>query len=366
MRDARAILAVLCALLAAVVQGGEPQTASPANVLRHAIVVTINGVQITQTDLKEMANFLFTLRYGKQPPAFTAAEYEQLNSLYRESAIRELIKIWLIADEAKDLSVTVPVEDVDKQITRMRLSADTAEPMHRRFAETELLFDRILLQQGIPTYQPSPSEVRAFYTKNRAAFREKCLVIVRSIFMGCDDPKRADKIREKVNLLRTAILKKPLAERGPLVASLAKEFSEDAFANDGGVLRITNDKEGWFPQEIPNPTIDGKALFPEAMHHAIRGLSTKSEVSPVIQSERGFHLLYLEDIKGGRDLPFQDCVPLIMRFLDQRERKKRMRKWIREKWERSDVKWHDGEPYPIENVLETLADDSESRRLSGQ
>ncbi len=322
----------------------------------HAIVVNINDSQIVQSDLQDMATFLFKQRYGEKPPTFTSKEYQRINNLYREMAIRELIKMELIRDEARELEISVEVSEVDRKLRHMRLRKVKGSRMARDMAESELLFDRIMARMGIPSYRPSPREIRDFYAKSRDAFKENCMVIVRSIFLALDDSEDDSLVRRKADLLRRKVISKPRAERSAFFAGIAREFSEDAFKSGGGLIRISPDPQGWFMQDIQNPQRGGRNIFPIAMCRAIKNLTRKNDVSPVIKSERGYHILFLENIKGGRTLPFNDAVPVITRYLEQKERRKRMRKWIRDKWQRTDVKWHDGEPYPLEDILASLQD----------
>jgi len=267
-----------------------------------------------------------------------------------------LIKINLIKSEAKELGVSVEVKEVDKKLKYMRMWKARKSRMARDIAESELLFDRIMAKNGIPSYRPGPGEIRKFYANSKDAFKEKCMVVVRSIFLALDDPADDSLIKRKADSLRQKLMTKPRGQRSALFAMICKEFSEDAFKNDGGLIRITSDPQGWFPQDIQTPQHNKRSIFPLAMCRGIKNLTRKGDVSPVIKSERGYHILFLENIKGGKTVPFTDAVPVITRYLEQQERRKRMRKWIREKWQRTDVKWNDGQPYPLEDILSSLQD----------
>lgn len=348
-------VACLCSACCSFVRAGEQEGGDDKKVLLKAVIVNVNGVKIIKNDMDEMVQYFYHRKYGEHPPAISSDEAEALYN----AAVVELIKIELINDEAKIKDVKLEDSMVDRQLRRMRVNPVEASPVERKIAASEMSFDKLLALEGHPPYRPSPKQIREYYQKNLDQFRSNCMVIVRSIFLRAETAEEAAKVQEKTDMLRESILKQPEDKRQEYFAAVAKEYSQDAYSANGGLIRISRDEQGWFPQSLINERPGEKPgekqeIFPEQMYKAIEGLATKGEVTEVCRSNRGFHILYLQDIKGGDLMPFDKAVEIIQYIFEQKERVVYLQKWLKEKWERSEVTWHDGEPYPLDNLLAPL------------
>ncbi|MBN2713440.1 MAG: peptidylprolyl isomerase [Planctomycetes bacterium] len=318
-----------------------------------ATLVVINGTRITQDDLNEMAEYLLKAKYKPkdgQPIRLTQDEEREI----WDSSLRELIKMRLIFDEASKLGLNNDDEDVERQLNRMGVEASTAPVVMRKIASADLLVDQVLAAKGFPPYKPSPKEIRDVWEEQKDSFRTNAFVRVRHIILPTIGEDNPDVVAAKAKLLRDKLLEKAPDKRSELFAEMAKEFSDGAFAEHGGLLHLGKDKEGWFPQEFGNKRPDGSPIFPETLYKAIQAFTHKDKhnVSKVIRSELGFHLLFLEDIKGGKQIAWTEAQKLIRIHLEQKVRKERMLEWLKAKAEESKILWHDGEVYPANMLFE--------------
>jgi len=289
------------------------------------------------------------LELGDQVMPLCPAYLDKLST----ASLRELIKAELIEDEAKDLELVADDERVQRYAQGEQLQSKEAKSVARRLAKAEALFDEILNKQEIVMRKPSPAEIREYYQKHKdTAFRERCMVKVRSIYMDAgNDPERVKVAESKAKLVYEKIAEKNPEQKNEAFAAMASEFSDDAFARQGGQIRLSDDPEGWFVQDFPNKRPDGQPLFPDEMYRGIQTLAKKGAMTAILRSQHGFHILYMEDIKGGRTVPFDQAYKLIEYQLEKLSRNERLLQWLQDKLQRSRVTWHDGDPYPKENIL---------------
>jgi peptidyl-prolyl cis-trans isomerase D len=140
-------------------------------------------------------------------------------------------------------------------------------------------------------------EIKAYYEANKNRFETQAAVKARHILVR-PDPKAADaekakaEAREKI----TGILAK--VTKGGKFADLAKAFSQDpGSARQGGDL-------GWFQKGVMIKAFE-EAAFP----------LNKGEVSGVVETEFGFHIIKVEDKKEGGYLDLKDAEPSIKQAL---------------------------------------------------
>jgi peptidyl-prolyl cis-trans isomerase D len=153
-----------------------------------------------------------------------------------------------------------------------------------RFMTTEsvaLEFAELRLEQLATQVAPTEADLQKLYADNRGMYvldeRRRARHIVISV--NNDDDASALKQAESVAAE---------ARSGKDFAELAKKYSSDATANDGGDLGFVQ------KQDFPGPL--GETLF--AMN--------VGDVSAPVKSQFGYHILKLEQIQAGEAKPFAD------------------------------------------------------------
>ncbi len=318
------------------------------NRLLHAILVKVNGNRITQADLDEVAEYLFGKYFPGRP--FNTIRREEVDELSGK-AMQELIRINLILDEVEKRDIEIDDERKQRFYRIMKIDPVTASRTLKRMADADAAFDKLMSLDGKSYTKPGPKEIRDFWNKNKdSLFITQRRVKVRHIFLNSQlgDP---GVLKKQADMLRDNLDKTPLNERTTKFAKFAEEFSQGRFRSLGGLLLIGNDDEGWFNQDFPNRGRDADEIFPEAMVRAIRGLRNPGDMSDVVQSEKGFHLLYLEDAKGGEQIPFSKAQTYIEWNLTEIARRQYQYQWMKRKMETSVVTWNDGTAYPIDRIL---------------
>ncbi|MDR0361496.1 MAG: SurA N-terminal domain-containing protein [Planctomycetota bacterium] len=321
--------------------------AARAQELAYAIFIRVNGRPITQENVAHAMRFLLKREFHDQMP-YDEREQE----LLQRAAIRDLVRTYLIHDEARKLGVKANRSYTQRAIAAAGFKQEEASPTIRRMLEADDLFDDIMMNQGTPIKNPSPREIKDFYNKNRDSFRNDAFIVVRTIFIADDGSRPQSYFKSRAEDLLQTLSATPPSMRTDAFAKAAQESSQDIFGQFGGLLTGAA-PEPWMPQEFNNESEDGKPIFPEEMVAAIRRLKTRGEIRMAVSAE-GFHLLYLEDIRGGNILGWDEASRIIDYYLKQRYRNERMRSWIGRVYDRSDVRWHDGSSYEKSRLTEIL------------
>lgn len=140
-------------------------------------------------------------------------------------------------------------------------------------------------------------EIKSYYEANKNRFETLPAIKARHILVR-PDPKAADQEKAKADAKKKITDLLPKAKSGAKFADLAKAFSQDpGSARQGGDL-------GWFQ----------KGVMIKAFEEAAFALN-KGEVSGVIETEFGFHIIKVEDKKDGGYLPLKEAEPSIKQAL---------------------------------------------------
>ncbi len=145
--------------------------------------------------------------------------------------------------------------------------------------------------------QFTPEEIKGYYDKNPKEFEIPGAVKVRHILIRADgQAPDAAKAKDEARKKAGEILKKI---KGPSnFAAIAKQFSQDpGSAATGGDL-------GWFK----------KGVMVKAFEDAAFSLK-KGEVSPVVETEFGFHIILAEEKKEPGQVALKEAEPMIKKAM---------------------------------------------------
>lgn len=334
-------------LIAAVLLAAAWTHYASAAQLAHAIFVKVNGRTITQEQVLEAVKYIIKREYNNVMPE----DEDELERVQR-AALRDLVRTLLIHDEAAKNNIHPDRGFTKELLRRSGLTQEEVTPTIRRMLQADDLFNDLMMSAGTPVRDPSPRDIKEFYNKNRDDFKTNAFIIVRTIFLSTDTSRPQSYYKTVAEELMVQLEAVPLAYRTEAFAKAAKERSQDIFAQFGGLL--TGDgPEPWIPKDFANKNPDGGDIFPPTMIEAIRRLNNKGELRLAVSAD-GMHLLYCEDVRGGKVLPWDEASRIIEYVLKERARNARLRAWLSRVYDRSDVRWHDGTPFEKEMLTEIL------------
>ncbi len=164
----------------------------------------------------------------------------------------------------------------------------------RSLPKVKVLYLRFSPNAYLKEAEVSTQEIQEYYERNIERYRRPKKVRVRHILIkvppeaGPDEVAKAKKKAEKV-------LAK--ARRGMNFAALARKYSEGPSASEGGEL-------GYFSQGEMEPILE-RVVFQLG----------KGEISPVVRTRYGFHIIKVEDIQEGRVKALEEVREQIVSYL---------------------------------------------------
>jgi len=224
----------------------------------------------------------------------------------------ELIGRELLRQEG---SKHIPV-DIDKQvqeqIDQVTAQVGGQEQLKKTLAETGItpdeyakrVRDNVIIRGAIESavdkeVKIAPEDVRAYYDKNPDQFKQPEMVRASHILIRCA-PDATDEVKKEKRTQIDSV--RALVKGGEKFADVAKKFSEDPGSGaNGGDL-------GFFGRGQMVPEFDAAAF----------SLKT-NEVSDVITTQFGYHVLMVTGHKPAQTVPFDQVKDDLAKFLKQRK-----------------------------------------------
>lgn len=271
-----------------------------------SIVATVNGVGIKKGEYKQELDSTYR-RFHQSGQLIDGSMYEQL----KKEVLESLINLIVLDQYSKDFSIAVDDGAVEKHLQK----AVSKYPSKRAYLKslkeaglTELdlrtRIKRTLAAQQLVNDQVKPKivvtdeEIKAYYEENSYEFEHDVQVHAAHILIKVS-PFAEDKEREKAKRRIEAIQKK--IKEGEDFAALAKTYSEGPSKVNGGDL-------GYFGSAQMAPSFETAAFSLQP-----------GEVSEVVSTQFGFHLIKVYDRKPAGKVPFSEAGPqLRARFFKER------------------------------------------------
>ena len=240
-----------------------------------------------------------------------------------KTALNSIINERLQVQEAKKVGYTVTeksllkaFDDIKKKnnITDEQFKEMLAREGHSIKSYKEIIRDQILVsrvsQMKIGNIQAVPEEeIKKYYVKNQKDFWGPPRVKARHILFIIDEGALEKDIRLKKIKAREVLRR---IRAGKNFAELAKKYSEDVSAHEGGKIGV----------------VEHGMLVPEFEEVVFRLKS--GEVSDIVKTRYGLHIIKCDDVIAGHFKPFVEVKEKILGLLSFNKRKKAYDNWINE------------------------------------
>ena len=278
--------------------------------MKHAI---INGQEISndavQFELDRLVRFYMSHGMSMED---VKKNLEQL----QEKALDQAIGAKLLLDRAMQLDVPVSAADIDAEVSKVvtqvggpenyKKALDAqgiTEEQFRKELEKGAKVNKLVEQACSSVAEPTEDEVTAFYEAHKEQYVEPEQVLCQHILVKGSDDKALDKIKE---------IRERIVSGKSDFAAEAKKHSDCPSGAEGGSL-------GWFGRGMMVPEFDKVAFEMK-----------KGEVSGVVSTQFGYHIIYKADQKGGGKLTLVDVHDQIKDLLRHEARGRAMDAFVQE------------------------------------
>ena len=274
---------------------------------------------------------LITLRELDREYALLLKEQEKRGPVSPDVAARlkrdllaAMIDKKLIKQKLKELNIVISeeevrqsIEDIKRQnkmsqeaLTAALLAQGISFDQYRAQMKEELERIRLMSQEVKSKIQVGEREIREYYDANSAAFSEEPTYRARHIFLKVDKKASNDEIKK---IMAKAADVMAEAKNNSDFAALATKYSDDpGAAKDGGDLGTF--KKGDMLPEIESAVI---TMMP-------------GEVSELVTTPAGFHIIKLEEKSAGKLKPFETVKAAINDLLYRKKSEERFKQWAEE------------------------------------
>jgi len=275
------------------------------NGAKGAPVVKVNGSVITKPELDRAVKALLAQNSVNEP-----LPQEQLDKA-TQAALEQLTGAELLYQEAKKLEV----KDLDQLVEEKFQKNRAAFPTQAEYENTlkslgmtdeevreamrrEIVVNNFVQQQFFAKVACSEEQARKFYEDNKVKlFRKGERVSASHILVGVEQkgtPQDKQKAKEKAEVLLKRL------QNGEDFAEVARKESTCPSKTEGGYL-------GVFERGRMTP------VFEQAAY----ALKEKGELSPVVETEYGYHIIKLKERIAPSTEKYADVSEKIFQFLKQ-------------------------------------------------
>ena len=283
---------------------------------------------------------LYEVNHEAQPVIREAEKKSTLDNdarnQIRRAALEHLVEKRLIDQKIKELNIKVTDEEIRQAIDDVKKQNNMAsqEVLVSALASQGLTFEqyRTQLQEQIEKLklvsmevrakiQVGESEMREYYEANRVKYSEEETFRARHIFFRTNEKAPAEDIKRSMS---TALMVLSEAKGGKDFAELAKSYSEDPAARkDGGAL-------GTFKKGDMMPELEASILAMKP-----------GEVSELVYTTSGFHIVKLEERTSGKMKPFESVKAEIEDALYRKKSEERFSQWAKELRSKASIEMKD-------------------------
>ncbi len=291
---------------AAPAQAAAPAKPVPAQL--PDVVARVNGEDVTKGELEHMLHTMETQAGQPIPP-------DRRDEIVRGSLDR-LVAYHLLIQESRTRHVAVSDNEIGAKVQEFRGQFQNDDAFKQALAQrgwstmealqkdvrNDLTVSKLM--EADAAMQPAVTEqdARDFYTKNPDKFQQPETVRASHVLIRVD-PKANAAAKKNARAAIDSVLKQ--ARAGTDFAALARQYSQDGSAKDGGDL-------DYFSRDKMVPPFANAAFALEP-----------GQISGVVETQFGYHIIKVTDRKPARTVPFEEVAPRINEYLSQERRQQR-------------------------------------------
>lgn len=256
--------------------------------------------------------------FQKAPAALSAEQLSQAKQRAERSYQLENLVLsaqCLAADEISDAEVDQALQTIrTRYASEQEFIADMAangldQASLKEALRRSLIFDQRMQSAGLGAEPVTDLDIRLYYELQRTQFMRPETRRVRHILITINEDY-ADNTRLAARVRINTLKQQLQGANQAAFEQAAKQHSECPTAVDGGMLG----------------TVKAGQLYPE-LDKALFKLKAGG-ISPVLESELGFHLLYCEQIQPARTFPLEEVEHRVRELLESKRQHQAQKAWL--------------------------------------
>lgn len=313
--------------------------ASPRADIIEQVLVKVNGDIITKTDLEQRQIVALRQRNPNLRPNNDAELRQALQDVTPEvivDAINELLFVqrgkelgYALGDEqfrniVDNIKKENKIETEEQLLAALKQEGMTMDDLRKQL-ERQMLITRVQQAEVMGKVGVNDEELKKYYEDNKASFTSSPQLTLREILVEVPSSEKGvnvaadDAAKEKAEGIRTRLL------AGEPFAQLAGELSDSGSKANGGLIG----------------PIDRADLSAE-LQKEISPLKV-GELTPVMRTTRGYHILKLESVIEANVKPFDEARDEIVEKLAGGKRQAEMDKYVEKLRAQAIIEWKNDE-----------------------
>jgi len=281
------------------------------------VVATVNGVIITLSTVQERASVLLQQMQATGESLKMGKKEFILKTL--DSIIEEKLQLQEAKRARLDVDETAVQAALDEILSKNNITMEKMEEMllqenrsmeqYKSHIRDQIMTSKVMQFHMGKFGEVPDKQIKKYYFQHQKDFWKPTKPFVRHILFIVEEDS-PDEFKESKREQAIQVLAQ--ARSGADFSELAKEYSEDVSASSGGEV-------GWLTKGH---------LVPE-FERAAFGLKP-GELSDVVESRYGFHIIKVEKVRLGKAEPLDDVKKKIKQILALEVRQKKYKDWINE------------------------------------
>lgn len=283
------------------------------------VIAVVNGRAITLSELKEREAPLIK----QVSEIYIGAERDKKLADMERKVMDSLIEDLLLETEAEKSGMKVSERDIDDAVEDVKKQNSLNDEalkdalkregltyeMYRTQIKRQIEKSRVIGQQVRAKVTVTDRDLTEYYDRNKRLFLIDEAVNVSHILFIVPE-KASDAEAEKIRKQALDVLE--TAKRGKDFPELAKKYSQDASGKQGGSL-------GFFKKGQLLPAFESAAFSLK-----------KGEISGLVRTEYGFHIIKVDDVKEAAPEPFESVKEKIRSTVTSEMMEQRYKEWMEE------------------------------------
>lgn len=284
-----------------------PEPVKPVPATLPDVIARVNGEEIRKTELQDAITSIEG-QAGRPVPA------EERDQVFR-AVLNQLVTGHVLLQESRTRKISVPDTELDARIGELRQRFPSEDEFKKALAtrnlsvekireelRKQLAIEKMIDGEVTPQVTVNDQDVKNFYDQNPAQFQQPDQFRASHILVMVPQGATAEQKQEARTKI-DGVLKDVKA--GKDFAELAKTHSQDGSASQGGDLNYF-----------------ARGQMVEPFQKAVESLQV-GQVSDVVETQFGFHIVKLTDKKAGRTVPLAEVNKKIADYLVMQQKQQR-------------------------------------------